>query len=543
MTSLKPTSTETLTEASNLSVAASARSTSRLATLFAIAALTATLGGCGGGGGDGGSTPFPPPPPPPPPAADASPQVCAPTNPYRGDALDPTTVGTLANEKAWLHSYMSDAYLWTSEMPSVDAGNALFSDTSHVYASLDNYFMAQLTPNHTASGKLRDQFSFTMPTKEWNDLINSGSTSGYGVQWHADSWNSTPRGIRIAYVEPGSPASTAGLLRGDLLVTADGVSADSMTNSGIDTLNAALFPSDNGQTHSFTVSRTGSGTLSKSVTSATVITDPVPSTMVIDNAGSKVGYVVFNDHIASSEQKLIDAVNTLKAAAVTDLVLDLRYNGGGYLYLASELAYMIAGSSRTSGKVFEQLQYNSKRSDETNSDDAKTPFFSSSCILDANFNCSNQQPLPTLNLSRVTVITTNGTCSASEAIINGLRGVDVDVRVIGGTTCGKPYGFTAKDNCGISYFPIEFKGINAKGYGDYADGFTATCPASDDYDHAMGDTDEGMLNAALYNLQHNACSLAAAQTARRSALGLSPYAQPRLLRGPERESRIVIPRR
>ncbi|WP_374564914.1 S41 family peptidase [Ideonella sp.] len=539
---MNPTTAATAAETSRRLPSPHARPAVRLAALFAMAALSAALGGCGGGG-DGGTSPFPSPPPPPPPPASDTAQVCAPTNPYRADASAPTSTGSLANEKAWLHSYMSDAYLWYSEMPSVDANNALFSDTSHVYESLDNYFQAQKTPNHTASGKLRDEFSFTMPTKEWNDLINSGSSSGYGIQWLADAWNSTPRGIRIAFVEPGSPAAAAGLLRGDLLVTADGVSADSMTNAGIDTLNAALFPSANGQTHSFTFSRAGGGTVSKSVTSATVVTDPVPTTMVLDNAGSKVGYVVFNDHIASSEQKLIDAVNTLKAAAVTDLVLDLRYNGGGYLYLASELAYMIAGSGPTSGKVFEQLQYNSKRSAETNSEDAKTPFFTASCILDANFECSNQQPLPTLNLSRVTVITTSGTCSASEAIINGLRGVDIDVRVIGGTTCGKPYGFTAKDNCGISYFPIEFKGVNAKGYGDYADGFTATCPAGDDFAHALGDAGEGMLSAALYNLQHNACSLAAAQAARRSALGLGAHAQPRLLRGLERESRIVLPRR
>src|SRR6185295_9132799 len=114
--------------------------------------------------------------------------------------------------------------------------------------------------------------------------------------------------------------------------------------------------------------------------------------------------------------------------------------------------------------------------------------------------------LPTLDLSRVYVLTTSETCSASEAVINGLRGVDLDVRQIGGGTCGKPYGFAAQDNCGISYFPIEFEGVNAKGFGDYADGFVpngsgatgiAGCAASDDLSQPLGSPDEGLLKAAL----------------------------------------------
>jgi carboxyl-terminal processing protease len=521
-----------------------AASLHRLAMLFTAVGLAATLAACGGGGDQTGETPFPTPAPSPAPtpAADDSAQVCAPTNPYLADAGAPTTTGTLANEKAWLHTYMSGAYLWYGEMPGVDSGLAAYSNTGDVYGSLDNYFQALKTPALTTSGKLRDQFSFTYPTKAWSDLINSGSVSGYGIEWYMAS-PTPPRGIRIAYVEPGSPAATAGLLRGDVLVSADGVGADDGSSSGVDTLNAALWPSANGQSHNFVVSRSG-GNVVKTLVSATVTKQPVPTTTVLNSGGRKVGYIVFNDHLASAEQPLIDAITTLKGAAVDDLVLDLRYNGGGYLYIASELAYMIAGSSRTSGKVFEQLQYNDKRSAETNSDDARTPFFDTSCILSDSMQCTSQKALPTLNLSRVTVITTDATCSASEAVINGLRGVEVEVRVIGGTTCGKPYGFTAKDNCGISYFPIEFKGVNAKGYGDYADGFVATCAASDDFDHALGNSGEGMLNAALYNLQNNACSPAAAQAARRSILSAgSSRPQGRLLRGPEREAKIALPRR
>jgi carboxyl-terminal processing protease len=500
----------------------------RLRVRFALALLPALLAACGGGGGGGE----------PPPVGDSA-QVCSPTNPFRADADGPTTIGTLDNEKAWVHSYMDEAYLWYSEMPAVNAGQAQFSDTTNVGLSLDNYFNALRTQARTASGKLKDEFSFTYPTKLWNELIGSGIVSGYGIEWHGDAWDALPRNIRIAYVEPNSPAALAGLQRGDELLTVDGVSDEvALDSAGEETLYRALFPSTHGNVHSFTFARAGVGTLSRNLTSAAVTKQPVPTTQVIDDGGRKVGYIVFNDHLASAEQGLIDAVNQLKTAAVDDLVLDLRYNGGGYLYIASQLSYMVAGPSRTAGKNFERVIHNNKRSAE-NED---TPFFDTSCILDASYNCTNEQPLPTLNLSRVTVITTGSTCSASEAIINGLRGVDVTVNVIGDTTCGKPYGFTARDNCGISYFPIEFQGINAKGFGDYADGFNATCPAGDDFSRERGDTQEGMLSAALYHLRTGACDLTAAQSARRSVLSGGAQAQPRLLRGPERENRIVLKR-
>jgi hypothetical protein len=156
-----------------------------------------------------------------------------------------------------------------------------------------------------------------------------------------------------------------------------------------------------------------------------------------------------------------------------------------------------------------------------------------------------------LNLSKVYVIVSGDTCSASEAIINGLRGVDVDVRLIGSTTCGKPYGFTAKDNCGISYFPIEFKGVNAKGFGDYSDGFipgagalptnVAGCRASDDYTKQLGDPTEGMFATVLSYRSSGACPPVASSA--KGKTGVEIGAEPAvLIRPPVRENRIYLPR-
>jgi len=118
------------------------------------------------------------------------------------------------------------------------------------------------------------------------------------------------------------------------------------------------------------------------------------------------------------------------------------------------------------------------------------------------------QPLPSLDLSRVFVLTGPGTCSASELIMNGLRGADVQVIQIGSTTCGKPYGFYEEPNCGTSYFPIQFRSVNAKNFGDYTDGFVPSavddamanilgCAVPDDYTKPLGDVGENRLEVAL----------------------------------------------
>jgi hypothetical protein len=152
----------------------------------------------------------------------ATPQACAPTNPYRGDATAPTTVGSLAHEKAWLYSYMNQAYLWYGEIPAVSADASTYSNLADVPGSLSKYFQALTTPALTASGKRRDQFSFTYPTKAWNDLSQSGQSFDYGIGWSTVP-SAAPWGVKVAYVEAGSPAAAAGLQRGDALVSVDGV--------------------------------------------------------------------------------------------------------------------------------------------------------------------------------------------------------------------------------------------------------------------------------------------------------------------------------
>lgn len=523
--------------------------------LAAVLGACGFLSACGGGDAHSGSPVFGPVPGDGSPStpADSGPlkasasyaQQCAPENTLAAAGL---RTGSLSVEKQWMRSYFDEAYLWREAVPQVNANAPAFSNTADVQGSLEAYFNALRSPALTASGARQDRFSFMLPTSQWLQMTQAGVDAGFGIEWAIGS-PTPPRGIRIAYVMPNSPAQRAGLQRGDTLVTVNGVSADTNEQAGIDTLNDMMSPDRLQKRFDFSFSRAGGQNLQVSLLSAEVENQPVTLDQVLTGAdGRKVGHLVFNTHIAKGEIQLIEAMNRFQQAGVSDLVVDLRYNGGGLLFMASQLAYMVAGPQQTAGKDFERSRYNSRRQA---AEGGATPFYNSSCLLDASYKCTLERPLPALNLKRVYVLAQRGTCSASEAFINGLRGVDVEVVLIGGKTCGKPYGFTAKDNCGNSYFPIEFGGTNHKGFGDYADGFVPAgsgptgvpgCVVSDDLGHELASPGEAMLAAAL---QHRITGSCPAQ-----AVGMRPAsAKPRkgdvaleLKRSPLRSNAFRLPR-
>jgi hypothetical protein len=251
------------------------------------------------------------------------------------------------------------------------------------------------------------------------------------------------------------------------------------------------------------------------MTAVAIQTTPVPDARFIATQTGLVGYILFNRHIATSEAMLVNAFQQFQDAEVSDLILDLRYNGGGFLDIANETAYMIAGS-QADGQTFDELEFNDKHTvfnPVTGAPLAPSRFLSRT----RGFSTQAGINLPSMNLPRVFIITGPGTCSASEAIINGLRGIDVQVIQIGSATCGKPYGFYPFDNCGTTYFSIQFKGVNAIGFGDYTEGFSPAnapglagealpgCYVEDDFSRPLGSSAEGRLAAALQHRLDGSC--------------------------------------
>jgi carboxyl-terminal processing protease len=492
---------------------------------LALSALTvALLAACGGGGGDSGDDGRLP-------ASSTLAGQCAANNPLAPAA---SKTATLDTERRWVRSYVDEVYLWYREIPAVDSSAADFNLAS-VSDSLYNYFEALKSRQSTASNKPRDQFSFTYPTAEYEALSQSGIVAGFGAQWVLGS-PTPPRNLRVLYVEPNTPATTAGVKRGMRVVSVNDVSIDDNTDAGVAIISEGVFSPVTGKSYKFVFEDTSGALLTVTMAAGQITKTPVQNVGTIDTPTGRVGYMTFNDHIRPAEGQLVSAFTQLRG--VNDLVLDLRYNGGGAIYIASQVGYMIAGRNRTNNKTFERFQFSDKRAADTNNPDNNFPFFGTASGLGGT-GTTKDATLPSLDLNRVYVLVSPGTCSASESIVNGLRGVDVEVVLVGGTTCGKPYGFTPKDNCGMSYFPIEFQGVNAKNSGDFADGFapTATCAVGDDLSKPLGDRSEGMLAAALNHRASGSCTISA--NGREAPLAAGSVAFGRMVRHPVRESKVL----
>jgi carboxyl-terminal processing protease len=211
----------------------------------------------------------------------------------------------------------------------------------------------------------------------------------------------------------------------------------------------------------------------------------VSLTRVYQVNGRVVGYVFFRQFVQPSIAALDEAFAALRQAGATELVLDLRYNGGGLLDVAVHLASLI-GDVTLRGQVFATLQHNDRNRD-----------------LDETYRFETiANPL---RLSRLVVITTRSSASASELLISGLRPY-LPVTVVGDRTFGKPVGQYAIDLCNRVVLPVAFITLNARGEADYFNGIAADCIAADDAGHELGTVEEASLAEALTVIRTGSCS-------------------------------------
>jgi C-terminal processing protease CtpA/Prc len=401
-----------------------------------ILVIAALLQACGGGGG--GTT--------------------------TASGATPTAACSVAGQRQALLDFMTNEYFWYQQLHSPDA-NA---------TSMDAYFRSMLyVPT--------DRFSFSESTTAYQQLFDQGTFTGYGYSFvETDTTNIT---LRVRTVEPQGPAYAAGLRRGDTILSVDGHTPAEILAGAAGPVGAEGVP------RTIDVQDATGKVTELQMVSATFPLTPVRDVTVLDATRNgqpiKVGYLDYTQFVTYSLGDLTNTVASFAAQGASELVLDLRYNGGGDVATSRDLASLIAGS-RVAGQVFASLRFNDKNQ-------ARNENYL--------FNATGQS-IP--NLARVIVIASGDTASASELVINGLKPF-MDVVLIGATTYGKPYGFEPFDKCGTTYNAVNFESVNSLGVGGYTSGFAPTCPVADDLDHALGDPNEARLKAALGYIATGQC--------------------------------------
>ena len=401
---------------------------------------------------------------------------------------------------------LNQYYLWQNEVPNLsDTKFANQSDLNsflYGYTNPDDLFQDLLNKPKSkfpAEGEAIDRFSVLFPDYDILEGILSGTTKNNGVEmglYYKDASQTSLFGV-VRYILPNSDASNKNIHRGDVFY---GVNGETLTVSnyrtllGNDSYTLNLANYDNGN-----ITPNGQ---SVSLTKTILSENPVLLNTVINSGTHKIGYLVYNGFYPNYESQLNDAFGTLKAQGITELVLDLRYNSGGSIATATRLASMITG--QFNNQIFAKEQWNAKLEDyySTNNPQTLLNLFTNTINSNATIN--------SLNLSKVYVLTTKSTASASELVINGLEPY-INVIQIGDVTIGKNVGSItmydsptfAKEDINPSHRyamqPLVLKIVNKVGFGDYINGLQPDTFLKENFSNLgiLGDQNEPLLSTAI----------------------------------------------
>ena len=402
-------------------------------TLYMFLAMTLTLSGCSSSGGDGAG----------------GPQVGTPA--CTDDA-----------QKQFVLDAMRDIYFWYDLLPaSVDLSQ---------YASPEELlaFLISFQP--------LDDFSFITTAAADAQFFGEGQYEGFGFSTRLEAADD----LRFTRVFVSSPANQAGFQRGQRILELDGRTiAEIEANEGL----SVVFDQSPLE---FKIRNLDNSEFLVTVSQDIVTINPLPQWRVIDMGGVLVGYVEFATFISTADPVFNTVFSDFSAAGVTDVIIDLRYNGGGLVDTARLMGDYLGGL--VPGLIFSLTVFNDK-----NSGLNETEFF--------------EQIANSINLSRLVVIATPGTASASELVINSME-PHTDVTIVGDTTFGKPVGQVGVLFCDKILRATAFETLNSINEGGYFDGLPVDCPAADDLTVAVGaDTDPNIVTALTY-LETGACPAA-----------------------------------
>jgi C-terminal processing protease CtpA/Prc len=392
------------------------------------------------------------------------------------DNVTPAITLTPAMARDSLYSVMEDMYFWYDLMPNVTKEN--YDDPYELMEAMKY--------------KPLDRWSFVADYDKFMAQIQ-GEFVGHGFRIGLDDSDDA----RIMMIFSRSALYLQGVRRGWIVKKINGTDVAPILQSKDSTAYSKLIgPSKAGITNIFLFQKPDGTEVTIASTKSTFIENSV---LLYDtlhlSSGITTGHLVFDSFITPSENELAAAFAFFKANGVQDLILDLRYNSGGLLYVAQILASYIAGNAYQ-GTEFVKLLYNDMHPEKNFS----FPFESSS------------NPL---SLQRLVVITTHETASASECVMNGLK-PNINVVSIGDTTDGKPTGMDGGD-IGKKYFiaPVTFKIVNKNNEGDYFDGIAPAAVVTDDLTHDFYEREELCLKEAINYLETGSVSTKGVSTFKR----------------------------
>lgn len=379
-----------------------------------------------------------------------------------------TTACSVGDVNQWIARSMNDYYYYYDKLPQLDP-----------FAYDDTYDFVR-----AMRFQEQDPFSFTLDTSVYEQQA-SGNYNDFGVTLRYGPLGN----LHVASVYRNAAFAQAGVKRGDIMESVNGVAIADADDDQLDAIyDLVLGSSDEPRTVSFVIvdgetaeSRTLELTNSEYVIDTVLFVESYP----VQDYDGEIGYIVFDQFNGTrSPAELDTAIQLLSDRGVKELVLDLRYNRGGRVDVAEQLANQL-GQAAAGGAEMYRYSFNDKYSDRN--EDYITNFSDES---------------PSLNLNRIVVLTSGSTASASELVINTLKPY-IDVVTMGSRTAGKPFVQWTRSFCEVSLNAIEAENVNANGV-SVLGGIAADCYARDDVTNDYG-AKEGMFNAGVSYLVDGAC--------------------------------------
>jgi carboxyl-terminal processing protease len=432
--------------------------------------------------------------------AAASLVACGNESGFEGPA--PPTQCSNDSEKQFVLDSLYYWYLWNDMLPAnIDIANypspeVLVEEVTETYG-----------PQQPGGGPL-DRFSSVGSAQADQQFFGEGKYEGFGFSWRMEN-----NEMRFSRVFADSPANNmGGFSRGQTVLSLDGRTiAEIIANEGI---GAAL---DNPAVE-FEIQNLDTTTFTVSVTRDIVTIDPIPQYRTVDMGPGEppVGYMEFATFISTADPEFNTVFADFIAAGVDDVIIDMRYNGGGLVATANLLADYLGGLNND-GQIFMNTEFNADRSSNNGID-----YFA---------NRPNA-----IDLNRLIIIASGRTASASELVINGLDPyVTGGVYIVGDNTFGKPVGQIGLEFCEKILRPTTFKKSNAAGNGDYFDGLPVDCVATDDLDFPVGHPNDPNMVAALSYVEGAGCPAMSLPGVQQKADLLFDSLRPELTGSPERE--------